>query len=253
MNTFNGKIALVTGATSGMGRAIASMFAAEGARLVLSGRDQEKGAALLAQLAAAGTEAVMHYGDVALPETNEALVQLAISRFGALDIVSTNAGMLGLGSVTEIAPASWRTTLAVNLDSVFYLSHYAIPAMKSRGGGVMVVNASIAAFKSFPGHPAYCAAKAGLVALCKQIALDYSPTIRINAICPGPVDTPMIWESAVAFPDPAGAVAAAGANAPMKRLGTPEDIASLVRFLASDAAAWMTGTAVTIDGGVMVR
>lgn len=253
MNTFTEKVAIVTGATSGMGKAIAQLFAQEGAKLVLSGRDPAKGDPLLAELTDAGTEVVIHYGDVAAPETNKQLVALAQEQFGRLDIVSTNAGILGLGSVTEVSMESWRNTFAVNLDSVFYLSRYAIPVLQESGGGAIVINSSIAAFKSFPNHPAYCAAKAGLNALCRQMALDYSPSIRVNAICPGPVDTPMIWESAIAFPDPEVAVTAAGANTPMQRLGLPQDIASLVRFLASEESAWMTGATIPIDGGAIIR
>lgn len=253
MKIFTGKVAIITGATSGMGRAIALLFAQEGAKLVLSGRDPAKGDSLLTELTDAGAEAVIHYGDVANPETNEQLVALAKAQFGRLDIVSTNAGILGLGSVTEVSMENWRNTFAVNLDSVFYLSRYAIPVLQESGGGTMVINSSIAAFKSFPNHPAYCASKAGLNALCRQMALDYSPLIRVNAICPGPVNTPMIWESAIAFPDPEVAVTAAGANTPMQRLGLPQDIASLVRFLASAESAWMTGATIPIDGGAIIR
>ena len=117
----------------------------------------------------------------------------------------------------------------------------------------MVVKASIAAFKTFPKHPAYCASKAGLVALARQIAADYGPVLRINSICPGPVDTPLINESAAAFPDPAREVSDAVASTLMKRLGNPDDIASLVLFLVSDEASWITGSNFTIDGGALAN
>ena len=125
--------------------------------------------------------------------------------------------------------------------------------MQDRGSGSVVVNASIAATKSFPNHPAYCASKAGLVALARQAAVEYGPLIRINTISPGPVDTPLIWDSAKAFPDPQRAVQDAGAATLMQRLGTPDDIASLVLFLVSDDASWITGADFTIDGGITAK
>ena len=118
-----------------------------------------------------------------------------------------------------------------NINSVFYLLKYAIPEFIKNDGGVAIINASIAAFKSFPNHAAYCASKAGLVALVKQVAVDYGPKLRINSICPGPVDTPMIWDSAKVFPNPTEAVDQAADATLMNRLGTPKDVADLALFL----------------------
>ena len=143
------------------------------------------------------------------------------------------------------------TLLPSNLDAAFYLAHHALPVLQD--GGTIVLNASIAATKSFPNHPAYCASKAGLVALGRQMALDYAPQIRVNVICPGPVDTPLIWSSAAAFPDPERAVADAAANTLLGKLGQAEDIANLCLFLSSSASAWMTGSVITIDGGITVK
>ena len=123
--------------------------------------------------------------------------------------------------------------------------------MKSRGRGAVVVGGSIAALKGFPNHAAYCASKGALVALVRQVAIDYGPKVRVNALCPGPVDTPLIWASAVAFPDPAKAVEDVGKRTLLKRLGRPEDIARAALFLASGDSAWITGTALTVDGGIM--
>ena len=247
------KTFIITGATSGMGRGIAERFAREGASLVLSGRSEARGGEVLRLIEQQGGRAVFMPGDISLPETNRQLVEQALETYGRLDGIVTNAGHLGLGAVTEIGPEEWHYTFAANLHSVYYLSHYAIPAMRQQGRGVIVATASIAAFKSFPNHPAYCATKAGLVALVRQMALDYGPSIRVNAICPGPVDTPLIWDSARAFPNPEKAVENAAQTTAIKRLGTSEDIAALALFLASEQAAWITGTAVTIDGGVMAR
>ncbi|MDN3204095.1 SDR family NAD(P)-dependent oxidoreductase [Algoriphagus sediminis] len=241
---------IVTGATSGMGRAIALEFSKEGAKLILSGRNEEAAEKLLKLLK---TEAYFLAGDVSDPAYNQRLVELALDKFGKLDGLVTNAGMLGLGSITELEIEKWTKTLDVNLTSVFYLLKSALPYLENSNYGSVVINSSIAAFKSFPNHPSYCASKAGLVALSKQAAVDYAPKVRINCICPGPVDTPFIHASAAAFPDPATAVENAGKNTLVQRLGEPEDIAKLALFLASEDASWITGGVYTIDGGIMAK
>ena len=240
------KTCIVTGATSGMGKAIAERFHQEGANIVLSGRNLERGAALAKKL----NNSVFLAGDVSSQNYNKELVAGAIKNFGKLDIVSMNAGILGLGSVTELSSEDWHTTVNINLTSIFYLSKYAIPYLEKYNGNILI-NASIAAYKSFPNHPAYCASKAGSVALMKQMALEYAPKIRVNAICPGPVNTPLIWESAKAFKNPEAAVENVENKTLMKRLGQPEDVANLALFLASSEASWITGTAMTIDGGIL--
>jgi len=245
------RVAIVTGATSGMGRAIALLFAREGASVVASGRDQGRGAKLAEDVRSAGGRAAFVGGDVSQYETNQRLVEEALRLFGGLDVVAANAGVLGLGSVTALSVDAWRRTLSVNLDAVFYLLRCALPQMQKRGGGSIVVNASIAAFKAFPNHAAYCASKGALVSLVRQVAVDYGPSIRANLLCPGPVDTPLLWESAVAFPRPAEAVAAAGRKTVLGRLGRPEDVARAALFLASSDSDWITGTALTLDGGIM--
>lgn len=241
-----GKICIITGATSGMGKAIAERFHAEGAKLVLSGRNEKRGDALSNTF----SDSVFVAGDVKDVAYNTKLVDVALETFGSLDIVSMNAGALGLGSVTDLPIESWQSTLDTNLSSLFYLSKAALPYLVKTKGN-MIINASIAAYKSFPNHPAYCASKAGALALMKQMAVEYAPQVRVNAICPGPVDTPLIWDSAKAFENPASAVENAAKATLMKRLGQPEDIANLVLFLASEEASWITGTAMNIDGGIL--
>ncbi|PZX60260.1 NAD(P)-dependent dehydrogenase (short-subunit alcohol dehydrogenase family) [Algoriphagus ratkowskyi] len=247
-----GKTAIITGATSGMGKAMAERFVSEGASVILSGRDELRGKELEKDLMQKGGKVIFVAGDVSEIAVNEKLVQEAVHHFGKLDIIVTNAGKLGLGSVTDISIEDWNETFNTNLNSVFYLSRYAIPEMQKNGKGVILATSSIAAVKSFPNHAAYCGSKAALVALVKEMALDYSPTIRVNTICPGPVDTPMIWDSAKAFDDPDTIVQQTANNTLMKRLGKPEDIASLALFLVSDEASWITGAAYTIDGGILV-
>jgi NAD(P)-dependent dehydrogenase (short-subunit alcohol dehydrogenase family) len=251
MGKLHERAAIVTGATSGMGRATALLFAREGASVVASGRDPERGTALVEEIRGDGGRAEFVAGDVSRPETNERLVAECERSFGGVDTIVACAGMLGLGSATDVPVETWKQTLAVNLDAVFYLLRSGLPALQRRGGGSIVVVGSIAAFKGFPNHAAYCASKGALVALVRQVAMDFGPKVRINLLCPGPVDTPLIWESAAAFPDPSKAVAAVGERTLLKRLGRPEDIARAALFLASGDSAWVTGTALTVDGGIM--
>ena len=234
-----------------MGKAIAETFAREGAKLVLSGRNKTRGLELLKKVNSNSKSAVFIPGDISKSETNKKLVNAAIEHFGTLDILSINAGVLGLGAVTELHEETWHQTLDTNLSAIFYLCKFALPHLKKTGKGNIIINASIAAFKSFPNHPAYCASKAAAVALMKQISVDYAPSIRANAICPGPVDTPLLWESSKAFKAPEKAVENAASATLLNRLGKPQDIAQLALFLASDDSSWITGTTINIDGGIL--
>ncbi|RMG62831.1 MAG: SDR family oxidoreductase [Bacteroidetes bacterium] len=249
----NQKVAIITGATSGMGKAIARTFAAEGASIVLSGRNEARGEALLSELRAIHSRVIFVPGDISQAAANEALVEAALRTFGRIDLLSLNAGVLGLGSVAKLPVETWHQTIDTNLSAIYYLCHHAIPAMRTSGGGNIIINASIAAFKSFPNHPAYCASKAGAVALMRQMAVEYGPHIRVNAICPGPVDTPLLWDSAAGFPDPEHAISDAEKATLLQRLGQPDDIAQLALFLASEASAWITGASINIDGGILNR
>ncbi|MDW3194684.1 MAG: SDR family oxidoreductase [Cytophagales bacterium] len=245
------KVGIITGATSGMGKAMAMRMHEEGASLVLNGRNAARAEELKNTLEAKRLDSVaIMIGDVRQVATNELLVKAAIDQFGQLDFVITNAGILGLGKVTEVQVEDWHATFDTNLHSVYYLAKYSLPHLRN-SRGTFIGNASIAAFKNFPNHPAYCASKAAMVALVKQMALDYGPDVRANCLCPGPVDTPLIWDSAKAFDNPEQAVAQAGEKTLLNRLGTPDDIAKLALFLVSDDASWITGTTINIDGGIM--
>lgn len=246
-----GKTAIVTGATSGIGKAIALRYANEGANVIISGRKEAAGSEVERAIKNSGGEATFVAGDVSLPATNQLLVEKAVTTYGSLHIVSCNAGELGLGKVTELADESWEHTLRTNLSSAFYLLKHALPELVKSPGASVVINSSIAAFRFFPNHPAYCASKAGLIALARQVAVDYGPHVRVNVICPGPVDTPLIHDSAKAFPDPEKAVENAGNSTLLKRLGLPADVANLALFLASDASSWMTGAVIPLDGGAL--
>ncbi len=253
MKKLANKTAIITGGTSGMGKATAILFAAEGASVVVSGRNEARGKEVVEQIIQAGGKAIFVSGDVSTYEGNKLLVEKAQEHFGGLDIIFPNAGMLGLASVTNLSLDTWHQTMNINLNAVFYLMRLAIPIMQKKGKGNIIVNASIAATKVFPNHAAYCASKGAVIPLVKQVALDYGPAIRANVICPGPVDTPMIWESAQAFPEPDKAVQQAGNSVPMKRLGRPEDIAHMALYLASEESAWITGSVFTVDGGATTK
>jgi len=251
MGKLKNQVFIITGSTSGMGKSIAQKLAKEGASVLLSGRNQRRGEELEASLLSDARIAIFLQGDVRDPAYNQLLVKTAVNKFGRLDGLIINAGTLGLGNILDLALEDWRACMQTNLDAAFYLLKYALPELLKREEAKVVVNASIAAFKAFPNHPAYCASKAGLVALARQASVDYGPKVRINCICPGPVDTPLIWDSAKAFPKPEKAVAEAEQATLLKRLGQPEDIAKLCLFLVSDEASWITGSTITIDGGIM--
>jgi len=250
MKKLKGKSAIITGATSGMGKGIAELFAKEGASVIISGRDKKRGNEIANKIIASGGNAVFVAGDIADIKTNQRLVDTAIKHFKKIDILVPNAGILGIGSIKDSPIKVWQKTIDINLNAVYYLIKFAVPFMLKNGGSI-VVNGSIAAYKGFPNHPAYCASKGALVSLVRQLAIDLAPKIRVNILCPGQVDTPLLWDSAKAFPNPETVVKEVAERLPLKRLGTPLDIAKAALFLASDDSSWITGTSLIIDGGGM--
>jgi NAD(P)-dependent dehydrogenase (short-subunit alcohol dehydrogenase family) len=240
---FKGKTAIVTGATSGMGQDIAGALKQQGANVVASGRDQERGAELQAQ----GMTFVA--GDVKIPEYSQSLVNTALASYGQLDLLVLSAGQLGIGKIDELSIEDWDQTIATNLSAVFYLLKYALPHLKN--GGQIVVIGSVAALHAFPEHPAYTAFKGALPALIKQVALDYGPAVRINLVSPAQVKTPLLEDSVKAFENPQAILSETAERLPLKRLGVPEDITNLVLFLLSEEASWITGSNFTIDGGFL--
>ncbi len=250
MGKLDGKVVLVTGATSGIGRAIAELLAAEGANVALNGRNKNKGEQIVKSISNNGGSAIFLQADISSGQANRKLVESVFSEFGRLDILVPNAGVLGLGSVTKVPEETWHQTLNTNLNAVFYLMRAAIPKMKQAASpGSVVVTGSIAAHKGFPNHAAYCASKGGLEALVRQAAVDYAPDIRINMVQPGPVETKLYKDSAVAFPNPDTVLDEFPESLPMNRIGSPEEIAKAVLFLASDDSSWTTGSVLTVDGG----
>lgn len=244
MTLLQGKVALVTGASSGIGRAIALRFSAEGAAVVLIARDEARLAALAGEIAAKGGEAIISAGDVGVPETHERAVSAAQRAFGGLDIAVNNAGTVGPNlPLAELALDDWNRTLNVNLTAAYLGARSQIPAMLERGGGSLIFTSSfVGTSVGLPGMAAYGASKAGLMGLVKGIVADYAMQgIRANALLPGGVETAMAG-------DQSQKAWAAGLHA-MKRLAQPEEIASAALFLASSMASFVTGAALYADGG----
>ena len=248
-NDLEGRVAIVTGATSGMGREIAIRLAEQGSSIIINGRNQKRGLDVVEEIKDKNGSAVFIRGDVSIPKTNKTLVEAAIETYGRLDFLVMSAGELGIGSITEIDIQTWEKTIATNLNSVFYLLHYGLPELKKSKRGSVVVIGSIAAFKVFPNHPAYCASKGALTQLVRQVALDFGPQVRINQVCPGQVDTPLLRNSVRAFDNPEEIIKQTEEKLPMKRLGLPKDIAEMVLFLLSDKSSWITGSSFVVDGG----
>ncbi|MBB6486333.1 SDR family oxidoreductase [Rhizobium lusitanum] len=238
------KVAIVTGASMGIGRAIALMFAEQGAAIVLTARRPTQLEEVAGEIRGKGGRAIIVAGDVGLPDSHERAVEAAISEFGGLDIAVNNAGTVGaMKPLAEIAPEDWQNTLTTNLTSAYLGARSQIPAMLSRGGGAIVFTSTfVGTSVGIPGMAAYGASKAGLMGLVKGITADYSAQgIRANALLPGGVDTDMAG-------DQSQKDWAAGLHA-MKRIAQPEEIASAALFLASPMASFVTGSALFADGG----
>jgi len=246
-----GKVALVTGAGTGIGRATALRLAAEGAAVALMGRRQDLLAETAARVRREGGEALPMLGDVAAEADAVEAVARAETEFGGLDILFNNAGVVHDGDALETSLQSWRDSLDINLTGPFLMSRAAIPCLRRRGGGVIINNASTLGLVGLPRAVAYCAAKGGLVALTRAMALDHAAEkIRVNAICPGVVDTAMPRRRGLADADRRRLDEVYGPLHPVGRVGTPAEVAALVAFLAGDEAAFITGVAYPIDGGL---
>lgn len=244
------KVAIVTGASSGIGRATASLFAEQGASVVVAARRRAELDALVGEIETAGGTAIALAGDVRDEAYARALVELAVERFGGLDIAFNNAGAVGLmAQVPEMAPATWHDTIDTNLTSAFLAARHQIPAMLERGGGSLIFTSSFVGYTAgMPGMAAYAAAKAGLIGLTQVLAAEYGPKgLRVNALLPGGTDTP-----AATFKTPESRTFVENLHA-LKRVARPEEIARSALYLASDASSFTTGAALFADGGVSIN
>ena len=245
------KVALITGGSSGIGRAVALAWAREGAKVVVSDVDRGGGEETAELVRVAGSEAVFIAADVGKPEDCEALVSQAVEKFGRLDIACNNAGIGGPQAPTADYPLDgWAQVIAINLSGVFYGMKYQLPEMLKNGGGAIINMASILGAAGFAGAPAYTAAKHGVVGLTQAAALEYSAQgVRINAVGPGFIHTPMIS----ALEDNKAVNVMLVAAHPIGRLGRAEEVAELVLWLSSDKASFVTGSYYPVDGGYLAR
>lgn len=250
----DGKIAIVTGGAQGIGEGIAAVLVAEGARVVIAdvnGVQAERTAAALRQR---GGEVVSFRADVASEGDVRALMEFTLATYGRLDILVNNAGIGVYKTVEEATVEEFDRCIAVNLRGVFLCCKYAIPLLRAAGGGAIVNIASVHAVQNVPGTAPYAASKGGVLALTRQMALDYGKDrIRINAVCPGWVLTPLTQGIFAASGDAEGMLRRVAARQVLGRIGTPEDIGKAVLYLVSDDAAFVTGTALFVDGGLTAQ
>ena len=246
------KVAIVTGASSGIGRAAAKLFAAEGAKVVVAARGKERLDTLVAEIAKFGGDVIACAGDVKDEALHVRLVETAVRDFGGLDIAFNNAGTLGeMGPTPQVSLAGWNDAIETNLTSAFLAAKYQIPAMLDRGGGSLIFTSTFVGHTTgMPGVAAYAAGKAGLIGLTQALATEFGPKgIRVNALLPGGTDTPMA-QAMIGTPEGRRFVENMHA---LKRIAAPEEIAKSALYLASDASSFTTGTAMLVDGGVSIN
>jgi NAD(P)-dependent dehydrogenase (short-subunit alcohol dehydrogenase family) len=250
MGRLENKVAVITGAASGIGRASATRFAGEGAAVVLGDLNIEGGESAVRECREQGGRAVFLKCDVEREDNIKALIERAVQEFGRLDITFNNAGVGGaMGTVDEMTAEHWDRTLAILLRAVFLGIKYSVPEMRKAGGGSIISTASVAGLRGGAGPHAYSAAKAGVINLTRSVALEVGKDrIRVNCICPGGINTPIISKHVPGGEPVTGAFLSMAQAIP--RAGTPEDIANMALFLASDEAEWITGAAMVVDGGL---
>ncbi|MDD2573968.1 MAG: glucose 1-dehydrogenase [Bacillota bacterium] len=239
------KVAIVTGSTSGMGRATAVLFAREGAKVVVTGRNQERAKEVVSQIKDEGFEAIYVLADMSKLEDLKALVDKTLEVYGTVDILFNNAGMLSMTPILQLEMEEWSRVIKVNVTSALYLTQLVAPIMKEKGKGVIINTTSIAGFSARYGLAAYITSKHALSGLTKSMARELGPEIRANAIAPGAIHTAMV--------DSVGGIEAVKwliEGSPLKRVGQSEDIASMALFLAADDSSFITGQVIRVDGGV---
>jgi NAD(P)-dependent dehydrogenase (short-subunit alcohol dehydrogenase family) len=245
------RVAIITGATSGLGEAAALLFAEEGAKVAVSGRDEARGRKVAAAIAAAGGTAVFVRADVRIPGDCERLVAETLSAFGGrLDILFNNAGVYYAHNAVDCTEEEWDATVDSSLKGAWLMSKYSLPTMIAQGRGVIIHQASGWGIQGGDLAVAYCAAKGGVVVMTKAMAIDHGKQgIRVNCLCPGDVETPMLVVDAKARGLEFAEYMKGAANRPLGRVGTPAELARAALFLASDDSSFMTGAALVVDGG----
>lgn len=244
MARLQGKVALISGATSGIGRAAALLFAREGAKVVLGARRKAEGEALVAEIQAAGGQAFFRVTDVTNHDDNVALVKLALEKFDRLDIAFNNAGLESTGSLTEFDETQYTRVFDTNVKGVFSSIKAQAPALAKTKGSILVTS-SVAGVRGMPGASVYVASKHAVEGIVKAAALEFASLgIRVNAVSPGPIETPMLNRFTGGHPE------VLAARVPLGRTGSVEDIAAVALWLSTDEAKFITGTSVLVDGGI---
>lgn len=247
------KVAIVTGASKGIGWGVAKVFAQEKAKVVVVARSAKAGEPTAEEIRDQGGDAIFVPCDVSDEEQVKAMVQKTFSTYGRIDLLVNNAGIGTYKPVLETTSEEWDRCLAINLKGIFLCSKYVIPHMQSLGKGVIINMSSVHAHATVGGVAPYVASKGGITALTRNMAIDYGPTIRVNSIAPGWVLTPLIEDIFNSYPDSTKQRELVEKRQIMKRIGTPEDIGYAAVFLASDEASFVTGTQLFVDGGLTAQ
>lgn len=248
--TLAGRRAIVTGGAGGIGRATALLLAEHGAAVAIVDRDGPGGRAVADEIEAAGGRAIAVSADVTSADDCRRAVEAAVTAFGGLDILFNNAGIIRRADVVDTTEDEWDRVIAVNVKSVYLMSRVVVPVMAAGGGGAIVNTGSGWGLKGGPRAVAYCASKGAVVNMTRAMAIDHGPqNIRVNCVCPGDTDTAMLREEARQLGEPVERFLADAADRPLNRLGRPLDIANAVLYLVSDAASWVTGAVLVVDGG----
>ncbi|MGI8778624.1 MAG: SDR family NAD(P)-dependent oxidoreductase [Solirubrobacteraceae bacterium] len=254
MGRLDGKSAIVTGAAGGIGAATARKLAREGASVALVDRDADAGQRLAQEIGGGGGRAVAVEADVALREDHERIARETLAHFGRIDVLHANAAVQVMGGLAATSARQWQDLYEVNLRGVAWGVEACLPAMRAAGEGAIVITASLLGIVGDPDMPAYGAMKGGLRALCRSLAAAHGPEqIRVNTICPGDVETPMLADFFAHQPDPEAARRAIEERYPLRRFASPRDVANVVAFLASDEASYLTGIDIVVDGGLLAR
>jgi NAD(P)-dependent dehydrogenase (short-subunit alcohol dehydrogenase family) len=249
-NTLANKVALITGAASGIGRATAQLFAREGASIAIADLNATAAKTLTEEIASTGHRAIFEPTDVTSEPDCRRIVERTLNEFGRIDILFNNAGIIRRATVIDLNEQDWDRVMAVNVKSIFLMSKHVIPVMEKAGGGSIINTASGWGLAGGAKAAVYCASKGAVVLLTKAMAIDHGPQkIRVNCICPGDTDTAMLRTEAQQLGEPGDNFLKEAAHRPLGRVGKPEEIAQAALYLASEASSFVTGTALVVDGG----